>query len=123
MVTPEPIKFLLVDDTAENLVALEPLLRRDGLELLLARSGAEALELLLLHDELKSRPRVKRLLYILGAVSDDQRDAGRCQRIGSTDHAFDQGEARDAVQDLWHLRLHPRALAGREHYDVNVSHE
>ena len=50
MVTPEPIKFLLVDDTADNLVALEPLLRRDGLELLLARSGSEALELLLLHD-------------------------------------------------------------------------
>ncbi len=46
----EPIKFLLVDDTAENLVALEPLLRREGLELLLARSGSEALELLLLHD-------------------------------------------------------------------------
>lgn len=46
----EPIKFLLVDDTEENLVALEPLLRRDGLELLLARSGSEALELLLKHD-------------------------------------------------------------------------
>ena len=48
--TSVPIKFLLVDDTAENLVALEALLRRDGLELLLARSGSEALELLLLHD-------------------------------------------------------------------------
>jgi two-component system sensor histidine kinase/response regulator len=46
----ERIKFLLVDDTEENLVALEALLRRDGLELLLARSGAQALELLLLHD-------------------------------------------------------------------------
>jgi two-component system sensor histidine kinase/response regulator len=46
----ETIKFLLVDDTEENLVALEALLRRDGLELLKARSGAEALELLLVHD-------------------------------------------------------------------------
>jgi signal transduction histidine kinase len=46
----EPIKFLLVDDTAENLVAIEALLRRDGLELLVARSGSEALELLLMHD-------------------------------------------------------------------------
>lgn len=46
----EPIKFLLVDDTPENLVALEALLRRDGLEILTARSGAEALELLLLHE-------------------------------------------------------------------------
>ncbi|HZL16373.1 MAG TPA: response regulator [Polyangia bacterium] len=48
--TLEPIKFLLVDDTEENLVALEALLRRDGLELLKARSGSEALELLLVHD-------------------------------------------------------------------------
>jgi len=44
------IKFLLVDDLESNLVALEGLLRRDGLELLKARSGAEALELLLVHD-------------------------------------------------------------------------
>ena len=46
--TPEPIKFLIVDDTVENLLALEPLLRRDGLVVLVAQSGSEALELLLL---------------------------------------------------------------------------
>lgn len=46
----ETVKFLLVDDTEENLVALEALLRREGLEILKARSGAEALELLLVHD-------------------------------------------------------------------------
>jgi two-component system sensor histidine kinase/response regulator len=46
----ESIKFLLVDDTEENLVALEALLRRDGLEVLKAGSGPEALELLLEHD-------------------------------------------------------------------------
>src|SRR5450631_2496570 len=50
MVTSAPIKFLLVDDTAENLVAIEALIRRKGLELLLARSGSEALELLLVND-------------------------------------------------------------------------
>lgn len=44
------VKFLLVDDLEENLHALEGLLRRDGLELLKARSGPEALELLLVHD-------------------------------------------------------------------------
>jgi CheY-like chemotaxis protein len=44
------IKILLVDDIEENLVALEALLRRDGLELLKAHSGAEALEVLLVHD-------------------------------------------------------------------------
>lgn len=46
----EQIKFLLVDDNAENLIALEALLRRDGLEMLVAQSGSEALELLLEHD-------------------------------------------------------------------------
>jgi len=46
----EPIRFLLVDDLQENLLALEALLRREGLECLKARSGDEALELLLAHD-------------------------------------------------------------------------
>jgi len=46
----EPVKFLLVDDIKENLVALKALLARDGLELYTARSGVEALELVLEHD-------------------------------------------------------------------------
>lgn len=45
-----PIKFLLVDDLDANLLALEGLLEREGLELLKARSGPEALELLLQHE-------------------------------------------------------------------------
>ena len=45
-----PVHFLLVDDLEENLMSLEALLRRDGLVLLKARSGPEALELLLHHD-------------------------------------------------------------------------
>jgi len=45
-----PVYFLLVDDLEENLLSLEGLLRRDGLVLLKARSGTEALELLLTHD-------------------------------------------------------------------------
>ena len=48
--TSEPIKVLLVDDNPENLVALEALVRRDGVQPLPARSGAEALELLLVHE-------------------------------------------------------------------------
>lgn len=50
MASPEPIKFLLVDDIDENLRALDALLRRDGLLLFKARSGVEALELLLEHE-------------------------------------------------------------------------
>ena len=45
-----PVYFLLVDDLEENLLSLEALLRRDGLVLLKARSGDEALELLLQND-------------------------------------------------------------------------
>ncbi len=46
----ETVKFLLVDDLEENLISLEALLRRDGLELHTARSGADALELLLINE-------------------------------------------------------------------------
>ena len=44
------VKFLLVDDHEENLTALEALLQREGLELLTARSGDAALELVLRHE-------------------------------------------------------------------------
>jgi two-component system, sensor histidine kinase and response regulator len=46
-----PTKILLVDDIEENLIALEALLRTTGCEIVRARSGAEALEVLLAqHD-------------------------------------------------------------------------
>lgn len=44
------VKVLAVDDVPDNLVALEALLRRPGVELLTATSGTDALELLLVHD-------------------------------------------------------------------------
>jgi PAS domain S-box-containing protein len=45
-----PSKILLVDDIEENLVALNALLRRPDAEVLVARSGVEALELVLQHE-------------------------------------------------------------------------
>lgn len=45
----DPIKILVVDDVPQNLTAIEAVLARPGLELLSARSGDEALELLLVH--------------------------------------------------------------------------
>jgi two-component system, sensor histidine kinase and response regulator len=45
-----PVKCLLVDDLEENLLALAALLGEEEVEVLTARSGAEALELLLVHD-------------------------------------------------------------------------
>lgn len=47
-----PIKCLIVDDIEENLVALQALLEREGLLILKARSGAQALELLLAHGDI-----------------------------------------------------------------------
>ena len=44
------VKVLLVDDLEENLLALAALLHREDVEILQARSGAEALELLLAHE-------------------------------------------------------------------------
>ena len=45
-----PSKILLVDDIEENLVALSALLRRSDAQVMLARSGDEALELVLQHE-------------------------------------------------------------------------
>lgn len=45
-----PVHFLLVDDLEENLLSLEALLAREDIVLLKARSGDQALELLLQHD-------------------------------------------------------------------------
>ena len=45
-----PIRFLIVDDIAENILALDALLRRDGLIVDHAHSATEALELMLVHD-------------------------------------------------------------------------
>jgi two-component system, sensor histidine kinase and response regulator len=44
------VKCLIVDDLEDNLLALGALLKRDDVEILTARSGTEALELLLVHD-------------------------------------------------------------------------
>lgn len=44
------IKCLLVDDLRENLLALSALLQGEDVEVFTAQSGAEALELLLIHD-------------------------------------------------------------------------
>ena len=44
------VKILLVDDLKNNLLALEGLLRRDDIEIFMAKSGEEALELMIPHD-------------------------------------------------------------------------
>lgn len=46
----DPVYVLLVDDLEENLLSSDALLRQEGLIILKARSGKEALELLLTHE-------------------------------------------------------------------------
>jgi two-component system, sensor histidine kinase and response regulator len=46
----QPVKCLIVDDLQENLLALSALLETEDVQVLTARSGAEALELVLVHD-------------------------------------------------------------------------
>lgn len=48
---PDRIKCLLVDDVPENLIALEALLQREGVQILTAQSGREALEILLVETD------------------------------------------------------------------------
>ena len=50
IVRPNAVPILMVDDRPENLISLEAMLRRDGLETLKAQSAREALELLLHRD-------------------------------------------------------------------------
>ena len=47
--TPAPVTCLIVDDLEDNLVALEALLDDPGVQVLRAKSGAAALELMLVH--------------------------------------------------------------------------
>ncbi|MBC7061342.1 response regulator, partial [Salmonella enterica subsp. enterica serovar Enteritidis] len=50
MPQPEAVKILVVDDVEKNLIAMDALLRGDGVEVLKAPSGPAALELLLRHE-------------------------------------------------------------------------
>src|SRR4051812_16102115 len=50
LVSDEPAKILMVDDRPDKLVALTAVLTDLGQDLIIARSGKEALRLVLLHD-------------------------------------------------------------------------
>ena len=109
MVRAEPVRVLAVDDTEENLVALDALLRQEGVELLVARSGIEALELLLLHDValalldvqmpgmdgfelaelMRGTERTRRVpIIFLTAVATDERRRFRGYETGAVDYLF-----------------------------------
>lgn len=106
---PEPVKILAVDDIAENLTALEALLRRGDLEIVKARSGAEALEALLVHDValalldvqmpgmdgfelaelMRGTERTRRVpIIFVTAVGTDERRKFRGYESGAVDYLF-----------------------------------
>src|SRR3546814_9602433 len=98
MTSTEAVKFLLVDDIDENLSALEALMRRDGLELFKARSGREALELLLVQDFALALLDVQMPEMDGFEIAELMRDTERTRRISvNLLKAF-------ATNETWHFR-------------------
>src|SRR5690349_22867075 len=106
-VSHEPVEILIVDDRAENLLALEAILERLGQKLVRAHSGDEALRLLLSHDFamilldvqmpgidgfetarlIKSRERTKYIpIIFLTAISKDEEYVFEGYSVGAVDY-------------------------------------
>ncbi len=123
--THEPINVLVVDDVAENLVAMEALLRRNDVRVLCARSGAEALELLLQHEVAVALLDVHMPEMDGFSLAELMRGATRSR--ASTDHlphrlaersdAFLQGYGAGAV-DFLHKPIEPHVILSK----INVFH-
>jgi CheY-like chemotaxis protein len=121
------VKVLIVDDLDENLLALEVLLESDDLQILLARSGNEALELLLVHEValalvdvqmpemdgfslaelMRGSERTKRIpIILLTAGARDQQRVFRGYDAGAVDFLFKPVEPailKNKVQTFVHL--------------------
>jgi signal transduction histidine kinase len=76
-----PVHFLAVDDVEENLIALEALLKREGLVILRAQSGRDALELLLKYDVALALIDVQMPDMNGFELAELMRGAGRTQRV------------------------------------------
>jgi len=131
----EAVKFLLVDDIDANLAALEALLRQDGLEMLRAKSGPEALELLLMHDValalldvqmpgmdgfelaeiMRATERTRRVpIIFLTAVATDERRRFRGYEAGAVDYLckpLDSQLLRNKAAVFFELAAQRQALA------------
>ena len=58
--------------------------------------------------------------HLVGPVPEHDGDRVRAHRPGGADHPLDDRHSRGPVQHLGQCRPHPRALAGRQHHDVQV---
>jgi signal transduction histidine kinase len=115
-----PVYFLAVDDVEENLVALDALLKREGLAILRARSGREALELLLKYDVALALIDVNMPEMDGFELAELMRGTGRTQRVpiifltaGTTDtqRRF-RGYEAGAV-DFLYKPIEPHILRGK----------
>ena len=107
--TPAAANILLVDDTEENLLALQAILEPLGQNLILARSGEEALRQLLHHEVavilldvkmpglngfetaelIKQRERTRTIpIIFLTAISKDEQHVFRAYSAGAVDYLF-----------------------------------
>jgi PAS domain S-box-containing protein len=117
----EAVKILLVDDGEKNLLALEALLQEEGVELIKSKSGAEALELMLVHEFglalldvqmpgmdgfelaqlMRGTERTRRIpIIFLTAVATDERRRFRGYETGAVDYLlkpFDPQVLRNKV--------------------------
>jgi PAS domain S-box-containing protein len=142
----EPAKILLVDDGEKNLLALEALLREEGVYVFKARSGSEALELMLVNDFalalldvqmpcmdgfelaqlMRGTERTRRIpIIFLTAVATDERRRFRGYETGAVDYLlkpFDPQTLRSKVAVFIELDRQRRDLA-RQRDELHASAE
>jgi CheY-like chemotaxis protein len=134
---PGAARVLCVDDLEDNLLALEALLTKPGLQLSMAQSGPEALELLLVNDyalalldvqmpemngyELAElmhgteRTRVVPVIFITAGTRDGNTSA-RGYEVGAVDFLFKPVEPLvlrrkvDVFAEMWRLRRRVTSL-------------
>ncbi len=134
----EPVEILLVDDRAENLLALEAILEPLGQKLVRAHSGDEALRLLLTHDFavilldvqmpgidgfetarlIKSRERTRYIpIIFLTAISKDEEYVFEGYSVGAVDYMtkpFKPDILRSKVNVFVDLYQKQRQLASQQ---------
>ncbi|CAB3755688.1 hybrid sensor histidine kinase/response regulator [Paraburkholderia humisilvae] len=130
-----PVNILIVDDIAHNITALEALLSRPGVKVLVAHSGTAALDLLLKHDAalaildvnmpgmsgfelaslMRGSPRTSHVpIIFLTATAEDASRTFRGYEAGAVDFLhkpFDPRILQSKVDVFVQLEQHKRRLA------------
>jgi two-component system sensor histidine kinase/response regulator len=133
--TNSPVNILIVDDIAHNITALQALLARPGVELLVANSGTAALDLLLKHEAalaildvnmpgmngfelaalMRGSPRTSHVpIIFLTATTEDASRTFRGYEAGAVDFLykpFDPRILQSKVDVFVQLEQHKRQLA------------